>query len=373
MKKTINALLIIFLVSSCNSTIDKSVDIKYDFPIPKIEFNPRSYVCYKTNEALNIDGDLNEAAWQNTKWSEKFIDIEGDKEPLHQTRMKMLWDVEYLYIGAELMEPHINAQLKERDTVVFYDNDFEVFIDPDGDTHNYYEFEMNALNTVWDLFLNKPYREAGNIAVDGWDIYGLKSGVKIYGTINDPSDTDEKWTIELAFPYKAFQRRGNSTPNDGDTWRLGFSRVQWQYEIVEGQYKKKINPDTGKPFPEYNWVWSPQGLINMHYPEMWGFLQFSSQLPEKGDVKFALNDDEKLKWELRKIYYYQKVYYNNFGRFSSKIADLEKIGLELDKTISYNLGITSSLFEAEATKGDITWEINNAGRTRQKTKSETGR
>jgi hypothetical protein len=25
---------------------------------------------------------------------------------------------------------------------------------------------------------------------------------------------------------------------------------------------------------EDNWVWSPQGLINMHVPEMWGRVRF---------------------------------------------------------------------------------------------------
>jgi prefoldin subunit 5 len=41
--------------------------------------------------------------------------------------------------------------LKNYDDIVFYDNDFEVFIDPDNDTHRYYEFEVNALNTMFDF------------------------------------------------------------------------------------------------------------------------------------------------------------------------------------------------------------------------------
>lgn len=28
--------------------------------------------------------------------------------------------------------------------------------------------------------------------------------------------------------------------------------------------------------PEDNWVWSSQNVINMHLPEMWGFIQFSN-------------------------------------------------------------------------------------------------
>ena len=65
----------------------------------------------------------------------------------------MVWDDKYLYFAAEIEEPHVWGTLTQHDSVIFRDNDFEVFIDPNGDTHEYYEFEMNALNTGWDLFL----------------------------------------------------------------------------------------------------------------------------------------------------------------------------------------------------------------------------
>ncbi|HNQ38762.1 MAG TPA: carbohydrate-binding family 9-like protein, partial [Prolixibacteraceae bacterium] len=60
----------------------------------------------------------------------------------------------------------------------------------------------------------------------------------------------------------------------GDTWRLNFSRVQWDRETVGGKYVKKADPLTGKPLPEHNWVWAPQGVINMHIPEKWGMMEF---------------------------------------------------------------------------------------------------
>lgn len=37
----------------------------------------------------------------------------------------------------------------------------QMFVDPDGDNHNYYEFEVNALNTIWELVLKKPYKDHG--------------------------------------------------------------------------------------------------------------------------------------------------------------------------------------------------------------------
>ena len=232
---------------------------------------PETYIVHQTNVAIGIDGIIDDAAWQDAPWTSDFVDIEGVARPAPQlrTRAKLLWDDDYLYIAAELEEPHVWATLTERDAVIFHDNDFEVFIDPDGDTFNYYELEINALGTVWDLFLTKPYR-AGGVPLNAWDIRGLKSAVHIDGTLNDPTDRDRGWTVELALPWTVLreaapERRG---PKVGETWRLNFSRVQWETNVVAGSYVKLEQP-------EHNWVWSPQGEINMHIPERWGFLRFA--------------------------------------------------------------------------------------------------
>ena len=54
----------------------------------------------------------------------------------------------------------------------------------------------------------------------------------------------------------------------GDTWRLNFSRVQWRHVIRNNRYEKV------EGLKEDNWVWSPQGVINMHVPERWGYVTF---------------------------------------------------------------------------------------------------
>ena len=97
----------------------------------------------------------------------------------------MLWDDDYFYFAAELMEDQIWATLTERDSVIFYDNDFEIFIDPDGDSHHYYEFEINALNTVWDLLLIKPYRD-GALRLTAGILADFKTAVHIDGELNRP-------------------------------------------------------------------------------------------------------------------------------------------------------------------------------------------
>jgi hypothetical protein len=294
--------------------IQPSVVLAQDslLPIPIISFAPRTYVCSKIHQPLSIDGNLAEQVWQQAPWSDAFVDIEGPSrpEPRQRTRMKMLWDDSCLYIGAQLDETDVWARLLQRDTVIFHDNDFEVFIDPDGDSHQYYEFEINALNTGWDLLLIRPYRD-GAPAVNGWDIQGLRTAVSVQGTINNPSDRDQGWSVELAMPWSSLKEcaQQGAPPSPGDYWRMNFSRVEWRTRVENGRYLKEINPATGRPFPEDNWIWSPQGVINMHYPEMWGFVQFSARPPASAVEPFAAPRHEQAKWILRQAYYKQQHYF----------------------------------------------------------------
>src|SRR5260370_5199326 len=136
---------------------------------------PLRYMCLRAVPRIRTDGRLDDPAWRNAAWTPAFVDIEGDAKPRprFQTRAKMLWDDQYLYIAAELEEPHVWATLTEHDAVIFRDNDFEVFLNPTGDGRNYFEFEMNALNTGWDLFLPQPYKDGGR-ADNSWEIASLR-------------------------------------------------------------------------------------------------------------------------------------------------------------------------------------------------------
>jgi hypothetical protein len=229
---------------------------------------PRRYEAVRAQRPPAIDGRIDDQAWARAAWTEDFIYItgEGDK-PQFRTRVKMLWDDRYFYFAAELEEPHIWATLKDHDSVIFHDPDFEVFLNPSNDGLNYFELELNALNTTWDLFLDKPYRLKGK-ADNSLELTGLRTAVHLNGTINNPGDTDKGWTVEIAIPWDAYDSRLKVTrPKPGDEWRVNFSRVQWPIRVVEGRYEKT----TKRPL---DWVWSPQGVVNMHIPEKWGFVRF---------------------------------------------------------------------------------------------------
>lgn len=270
---------------------------------------PRVYVCPRAVAPFLGSGRLDTPFWEGANWTDDFVDIQGEHmpKPRFRTRAKMLWDDECLYIGAELEEPHVWATLTQRDSVIFHDNDFEVFIDPDGDNHVYAELEFNPLNTVFDLLLVRPYRDGGP-ALHGWDVNGLRSAVNIVGSLNDPSDEDSGWSLEVAIPWTGISdlSRRPLPPSIGEQWRINFSRVQWQHSVIDGAYRKV--PDT----PEDNWVWSPQGVIDMHCPESWGILQFA-ETAQDAILPYAGENERR---SLMAFYHAQRAFRAAHGRWA---------------------------------------------------------
>ncbi len=296
------------------------------FEAPAIPWGPATYTCPHLGTPPTIDGQPDDRAWSAAPWSEPFTDIQGPlvPQPRFRTRVRMGWDADYFYVAAKLDEPHVWGTLVERDAVIYHDNDFEVFIDPDGDNHLYGELEINALGTVWDLLLARPYRDGGP-AIDQWDIAGLKSAVAIDGTLNDPRDQDRGWTVELAIPWKALAPIAGRAcpPLPGDVWRINFSRVQWRTEVQGGAYRKLTDATTGRALPEDNWVWSPQGLIAMHCPEMWGEVLFNDGggPAEEAD---GLREHARLAMAngLMPLYYRQQARREAKGSYAASLAEL---------------------------------------------------
>ncbi len=298
-------------------------------PTPQTQ---RHYICYRAPSALTppvLDGRIDKPFWAAAPWTDEFMDIEGDAKPKprHATRAKLLWDDENLYIAAWLDEPRPWATLTQRDAIVYHDNDFEVFLNPTGDNHRYYELEINALNTIFDLYLPKPYKDSGKADHD-WNVAGLKSAVFVDGALNDPSRPSRGWSVELVFPWRAFDRHAASSshppsgaaprpgPTAGDQWRLNFSRVQWDLDVVDGRYVKV--PDR----PEHNWVWSPQGVVDMHRPEMWGYLQFSPIVAGQGLEEPRVDPSIPVRQWLHRVYYAQRAFHAAEGRWAASLTEL---------------------------------------------------
>lgn len=265
---------------------------------------PKVYACYPAHGRITVDGRLDEPDWKRAAHTDLFVDIQGEHypQPKYKTTAQLLWDADYLYIAAMLEEPNVTARLKMRDTIIWKENDFEVFLDPEGRGIDYYEFEVNARNTMMDLLLTHPYRAGGEFLLS-WDCTGLRHAVQVEGTLNDGSDTDRGWTVEMAVPIRSLRKNFRNTEGmtAGEVWRLNFSRVEW------------LRPNG----PEENWVWSPCGEIAMHMPERWGYLCFLNEGEAPTLPPYRV--EYRLLWAL---YYAQEEHRARTGAFAASLSEL---------------------------------------------------
>lgn len=268
-------------------------DFKRMMPAP-----PASYTCLRTPLPVKVDGNLDKPAWNRAPRSERFVDLVTGRPALLDTRMAALWDDEYFYLAFWVEEPDVRAHLSKRDSFLWLENDVEVFIaGPDC----YYELQVNALGTIYEVFyiwqealkpggyFDRPefdlYRRQVDVlggyqdasrwgrhprgrrwAFLDWDFPGLKWAVRVEGTLNDSTDIDRGWTVELAFPWKGMEVLAQGRPlppGDGDVWRMSFSR----FEALEAG-GHRLEPSAG-------WALNAHGVYDSHIPECFSRVIFS--------------------------------------------------------------------------------------------------
>lgn len=262
------------------------------------------YVCYQTRASADSTGRLAANAWAQAPRSPRFSDMVTGHPGFFDTRAAALWDDENLYVHFWAEEPFVQAELIERDSLIFNENDLELFIDG-GDC--YYEFEVNALGTIYevlfiwqdafgarsrfdvpefDLRSRKALSFGGDYdrspktfwrgthprgcrwAFRDWDFPGLRSTVQVDGRINDDRTVDRGWTVELTLPWHGMQWLANGRslpPRDGEVWNMFFGRFE---KLMAGGQEIQPHPA---------WVWTPHGIYDTHMPERWTRVRFSEQ------------------------------------------------------------------------------------------------
>jgi hypothetical protein len=259
------------------------------------------YTCRKVQSRIEINGDLNKQEWKDAVKSQRFVDMVTGEPGLYDTRSAALWDDENLYIAFWAEEPFVSAAQTERDSIIFLENDLEVFIDG-GDC--YYELEVNALNTIYEVFFiwKDAYRKGSRFDVPEFNIFkekamtfggdydrtgesfwwgrhprglrwafldydmpGLTTAVKVDGKINDQTHVDKGWSLEIAIPWQSLKWLANGRslpPEEGDIWRIFFGRFQ------------KMSPSGQEVHPHPAWVLSKHGIYDTHLPECFAYVHF---------------------------------------------------------------------------------------------------
>jgi hypothetical protein len=254
------------------------------------------YTAYRTAEKPQIDGRLGEMCWRGAARSPRFVDLITGGKTTYDTRAAVLWDDASLYVGYWVEEPNVAARLTEYGSLIYQDNDVELFI---AGKDTYYELELNALNTLYEVFFvwedayerggyggvpelsrsNPKVRRFNGVAFRhprgnrigswAWRFPGIRTAVHVDGTLNDAGDRDRGWTVEVALPWAGMDRLARADgrslpPKEGDTWRMDFSRFN--------QYKAPAPAkDSG------GWCLSRHGAWDSHIPECFPFIHFSGR------------------------------------------------------------------------------------------------
>ncbi len=249
---------------------------------------PRYYVIYRATDSITIDGNINEKAWQDAKWLDSFIDHQYPYAPLpwKTTRVKMIYDDNYVYVAAQLQEENVWGHLTKRDTIAYYDNDFEIFLDPTANGINYFEFEYNALNLLFDMW-HELDNHRGAYADPIFDCKGERHAIGVDGTLNYQYDIDNGWNVEVKIPLNELKEWNPemSVPiKRGDTWRINFSRVQYMH--VYTQLFPYLLPFS----PCEDWVLGPTDTGDLHIPELWPIAVFSDRYSGELDKELESNN-----------------------------------------------------------------------------------
>jgi hypothetical protein len=193
------------------------------------------YECRYINTSITIDGDFDKPIWRKAEPIKFFLPVTYD-QPQSHTEAGLLWDDNYLYAGFKAYDKDIFAYNTERDSSTCNDDVLEFFFKTNPNEEPYYNFEINALNTVYDAFNLRRHAAGGGHRWKRWDCAGLKSAVKIKGTINDPSDEDEYWSLEIAIPFSSLNigRKIGDHPVEGREWTFHLARYDYSVYLKTG-------------------------------------------------------------------------------------------------------------------------------------------
>ena len=224
------------------------------------------YPVRKTVAPITVDGVADEAAWEKAP-AIPFVYFFGVDQPADEqsTTLKMLWDETNLYLFYDCADQGLTARETERNGYPFWDDCAEIFLRPSADPIGmHFAFEINLYKKPNDIIMINGLYNGTNIAVAGYDP-DYEMEVRLNGTLNDDSDVDEGWTMEIAIPLAAL-RTNWALPKIGEGVEWGFMGVRLNRDVLEGN-----NRTVSTPFSLMG------NRKNLHEPECFGRMRFSGE------------------------------------------------------------------------------------------------
>lgn len=173
----------------------------------------------RTSEKIKLDGQLNEAVWQNANEATDFwysfpID---DKHAELSTKIKVTYDDNFIYIAATMHDPNgAIIQTLKRDVNFWSGDNIVVVLDPVNQKSNGFMFGVNPYGVQMEGLLTgntgaRGSRPGSGAMNERWDN-------KWYSKAKISADS---WTAEMAIPFKSLRYDETKT-----TWGINFIRTE---------------------------------------------------------------------------------------------------------------------------------------------------
>ncbi len=209
------------------------------------------YETVRTAKPPVMDGTLDDPVWQKAAVAELVQSFDGRPTTL-RTTFRILWDDKHLYVGFDSEDPDVWGTLMKHDEAIYNEEVVEVFLDADADGNTYNELELSPNNVTFDASFVK--RRSDLPTAIAWES-GMKTAVRVRGTVNNPADRDQGWTGEMQIPFASLTAVPNVPPKPGDRWRFNAYRLEHlERRQVEGQAFSPLFVGDFHNLPRFGWL-----------------------------------------------------------------------------------------------------------------------
>ncbi|HET9450875.1 MAG TPA: carbohydrate-binding family 9-like protein [Aggregicoccus sp.] len=207
------------------------------------------YRVPRAARAPRIDGSADEPAWKAAPLVTLRGSFDGSPAPL-RTQARLLYDDAHLYVSFDVEDPDVWGTHRDRDAPLYEQEVVEIFLDANADGRTYNELQVSAHGVHFDAYF--PARRQGMDL--GWDS-GMQSAVKVRGTLDDASDRDGGWTVELRIPFARLAEVPHVPPRPGDRWRFNLYRLELpDRRSQQGQALSPLYVGDFHALPRFAWL-----------------------------------------------------------------------------------------------------------------------
>jgi len=235
------------------------------------EKKKREVNASRIDSKIDIDGILDEPAWEKAEIADKFItrDPNPGQIPMFDTQVKMLYDDEAVYIGVFMPDNYSDSILREmtlRDNVGNTDF-FAVSFDFYQDGLNGVEYGVTASGVQFDTKFSDDDSDRG------WNAVWL-SEVRI---------AENGWYAEMKIPYSAMR----FAEGEEQVWHVNFTRSIRRTR--EQSWWSEMDPAIGTWFGQYGLT---KGIKDIEPPTRLFLFPYVSYYAEH----FPINEQDKSNW-----------------------------------------------------------------------------